>query len=98
MEGCGDGALSDAAAQLVANVNATVDAMEDADREARQRDIDNRFQPRLIIVNGAEVESVGIELRVSQGSEWREKFIFYNDNDAWKLWKIEKGTYITVNA
>ena len=45
-------------------------------------------------MDGEERGSVGIELKVTQGSETsRERWTFFEDNDGWRLLRIEQYVY-----
>ena len=69
----------------------------DAALDARQAEIDIRFQPRLVVVDGMEYDSVGIELKITRGGSteyWRYTFI--DDAEVWKLHLIEKGIWKEV--
>lgn len=93
--GCGEDGLSDEAAAVLESVKGHVDALSEADKAARQAAIDGCFQPRLVVVDGAEQESVGLELKLTQsGSVTRERFTFIGGEGGWKLYRIEKGAYV----
>ncbi len=96
--GCGEAEnLSEAGAAVLAEIGAALDALTDAEKEARQADIDGRFLPRLVIVDGAERKSVGLELKITRGGDTaRERWTFFEDEDAWKLFQIEKGVYMAA--
>lgn len=88
------GELSEAGRALVDDVNARVAGLTDAERRTRQAAIDAGFQPRLIIVDGVERVSVGLELKVvSGGKTTRERYTFFDDGGTWKLYQIERGVY-----
>ncbi len=93
--GCGEAEnLSEEGTAVLADIGTALDALTDAEKEARQADIDGRFLPRLVIVDGAERKSVGLELKITRGGDTaRERWTFFEDEDAWKLFQIEKGVY-----
>ena len=98
--GCGEAeGLSEGGAAVLSDIDAALDAMTDAEKEARQSEIDKRFLPRLIVIDGQEYEAVGIEVVITRGSEKTyERYTFYKDGGAWKLYQIEQGEYRTVGA
>ena len=94
--GCGEAEnLSEEGTAVLADIGTALDALTDAEKETRQADIDGRFQPRSVTVDGAERKSVGLELKITRGGDTaRERWTFFEDEDAWKLFQIEKGVYM----
>ena len=94
--GCGEAEnLSEEGTAVLADIGTALDALTDAEKEPRQADIDGRFQPRSVTVDGAERKSVGLELKITRGGDTaRERWTFFEDEDAWKLFQIEKGVYM----
>ena len=52
----------EAGATVLAEIGAALEALPDAEKDARQAELDQRFQPRSVTVDGEERGSVGIEL------------------------------------
>ena len=51
----------------------------------------------FMTVDGAERKSVGLELKITRGGDTaRERWTFFEDEDAWKLFQIEKGVYMAA--
>ncbi len=96
--GCGEAEnLSEAGAAVLADIGAALDALSDTERDARREEIDRRFLPRSVTVDGAERKSVGLELKITRGGDTaRERWTFFEDEDAWKLFQIEKGVYMAA--
>lgn len=86
--------MSDDAKALLADVEARLAEMSDAEKAEREKLIDRLFLPRLIVVDKAEHESVGIELIIDRGGEKSyERYTFFDDEGEWKLYRIEKGEF-----
>ena len=91
--------MSDDAVALSDDIAARVDALTDAEKQALLDRLYGSFLPRLIIIDGQEYEAVGIEVVITRGGEKSyERYTFYKDEGAWKLYQIEKGEYRTVAA
>ena len=92
--GCGEGELSADGAALLAEIGEAIEAMSDDEKAERQAAIDRCFQPRLVVVDDAEHAGVGIELEIREGAELSyERYTFFEDEDGWKLFRIETGEY-----
>ena len=86
--------MSDDAKALLADVETRLAEMSDAEKAEREKLIDRLFLPRLIVVDKAEHESVGIELIIDRGGEKSyERYTFFDDEGEWKLYRIEKGEF-----
>lgn len=93
------GDMSDAAVALSDDIAARVDAMTESERNALLNRLYGEFLPRLIVIDGQEYEAVGIEVVITRGGEKTyERYTFYKDGGAWKLYQIEQGEYRTVGA
>lgn len=93
------GDMSDDAVALSDDIAARVDAMTESERNALLDRLYGEFLPRLIVIDGQEYEAVGIEVVITRGSEKTyERYTFYKDGGAWKLYQIEQGEYRTVGA
>ena len=91
--------MSDDAVALSDDIAARVDAMTESERNALLDRLYGEFLPRLIVIDGQEYEAVGIEVVITRGSEKTyERYTFYKDDGAWKLYQIEQGEYRVVEA
>ena len=89
--------LSEDARALVSAIGERLAGLSESEAGARQTAIDAAFQPRLIVVDGQEYESVGLVLVVTEnGKKSYERYTFFKDDGAWKLNGIEKGEYRVV--
>ncbi len=93
--GCGEPeGLSEAGRTLLAEMHAELEAMTDAERAARQAELDACFQPRHVQVDGVTHESVCFELEIQEGGKRSyERYTFYLDGKEWKLFRLETGLY-----
>ncbi len=93
--GCGEPeGLSEAGRALLAEMHAELEAMTDAERAARQAELDACFQPRHVQVDGVTHESVCFELEIQEGGKRSyERYTFYLDGKEWKLFRLETGLY-----
>ena len=90
--------MSDAARALAAEIDSRVAMMSDSERAARMDEVNVFFPPRLVNVNGAAYEGVGIVLIINNnGSKSYERYTFYDADGVWKLHQIEEGKYVVVD-
>ena len=93
------GEMSDEAKALTDDIAARVDSLSEEEKQALLDSISGRFEPRTIAIDGVEYESVGVEVVIDRdGEKTYERYIFYKDGDAWKLYGIEVGEYKAVEA
>lgn len=90
--------MSDTAKVLAETIDRRVAAMSDGERTARTEEVNTCFPPRWVTVNGATYEGVGIVLIINtNGNQFCERYVFYNDNGSWKLHQIEEGKYVIMD-
>ena len=93
--GCGQAeGLTEAGAAVLADVEAAIADMTEEELALRDAGLEGCFLPRQVTVDGEDHDSVGIELKITNGAtETRERWTFFDDAGAWRLLKIEKGSY-----
>ena len=93
--GCGEAKdLTEAGAAVLADVEAAIADMTEEELALRDAGLEGCFLPRQVTVDGEDHDSVGIELKITNGAtETRERWTFFDDAGAWRLLKIEKGSY-----
>ncbi|MBR1822301.1 MAG: hypothetical protein IJ769_11875 [Clostridia bacterium] len=89
--------MTDDAKALAESIAARVDSLSEAEKDALLNSIAGKFEPRLVVVDGVEYESVGIEVVIDRdGKKTYERYIFYKADGTWKLYNIEVGEYRIV--
>ena len=92
------GNMSDEAKALAADIEARIANMTDEERAEFNRLIRELFEVKIENIDGEDREVISVELTVeTDGQAAKEKYSFYNDNDTWKLYKIETEQYVAVN-
>ncbi len=98
-EGLGDvgEGMSDDAKALSADIAERMEALPENEKQALLDSIAAQFPKGTVTVDGKVCESFSIDLVIDRdGAKTYERYTFYNDNGAWKLYGIEKGAYKEV--
>ena len=96
LDDVGEG-MSDDAKALSADITERMEALPENEKQALLNSIAAQFPKGTVTVDGKACESFSIDLVIDRdGAKTYERYTFYNDGSAWKLYGIEKGAYKEV--